>query len=127
MKLGLTQVKIAQVLGIPLKTYRCYEYGTSHPMLAMYLKLAELYGWDIRRDPNYLFYKDYQRNYNRMQYRKRRYAYTNAELSLELKVSEESVRHVIKKKREASVENYARVMEVFAEETRLSEFRQTHN
>ena len=123
VRLGLTQVELSRRSGIKLKTYRSYERGESYPNLAAYLKLSEILGWDIRENPNYLFYEEYQHSYNRMQTQKRRYAYTNIELSREVNSSEESVRHVIKKKSVASVSNYARVIQVFREEARLAEFR----
>ena len=123
VRLGMTQVELSRRSGIKLKTYRRYESGTSYPNLAAYLKLAEILGWDINEDPNYLFYEEYQHSYNRMQTQKRRYAYTNIELSREVNLSEESVRLVIKKKSVASVSNYVRVMQVFREEARLAEFR----
>ena len=123
VRLGLTQVELSRRSGIKLKTYRSYERGESYPNLAAYLKLSEILGWDIRENPNYLFYEEYQHSYNRMQTQKRRYAYTNIELSREVNSSEESVRHVIKKKSIASVSNYARVIQVFREEARLAEFR----
>ena len=126
VRLGLTQVELSKRSGIKLKTYRRYESGESYPNLAAYLKLAEILGWDIRENPNYLFYEEYRHSYNRMQTQKRRYAYTNIELSREVNSSEESVRHVIKKKSVASVSNYARVIQVFREEERLAKFRRGH-
>lgn len=123
LRLGLTQAELAKRSGIKLRTYHGYEYGTSYPNLAAYLKLAEILGWDIHENPNYLFYEEYQHSHNRMQTQKRRYAYTNIELSREVNLSEESVRHVIKKNSIASVSNYARVMQVFREEARLAEIR----
>lgn len=126
VRLGLTQVELSRRSDIKLKTYHRYECGESYPNLAAYLKLAEILGWDIRENPNYLFYEEYQHSYNRMHTQKRRYAYTNIELSREVNSSEESVRHVIKKKSIASVSNYARVIQVFREEARLAEFRRNH-
>ena len=126
VRLGLTQVELSRRSGIKLKTYRSYERGESYPNLAAYLKLSEILGWDIRENPNYLFYEEYQHSYNRMQTQKRRYAYTNIELSREVNSSEESVRHVIKKKSIASVSNYARVIQIFREEERLAKFRRGH-
>ena len=123
VRLGLTQVELSKRSGIKLKTYRRYESGESYPNLAAYLKLAEILGWDIHENPNYLFYEEYRHSYNRMQTQKRRYAYTNIELSREVNSSEESVRHVIKKKSVANVSNHARVIQVFREEARLAEFR----
>ena len=122
-KRGLTQKKLSSLSGIPLGTIGKYESGYAYPMLARYLLLAEIFGWDMSNDPNYLFYKEYQSSSNRMQMKKRRYAYTNIELSREVNLSEESVRLVIKKDSVASVSNYARVMQVFKEEARLAEFR----
>ena len=92
-------------------------------MLSTYLKLAEILGWDMSGDPNYEYYIAYQKSYNPMHCRKRKYGYSNAELSRELHISEESVRHVMKKMASASVSNYTRVMQIFMESAQLAEFR----
>lgn len=75
-------------------------------------ELAELAGVKLRAIQNYA----YQNSYNPMHCRKRRYGYTNVELSRALHISEESVRHVAKKMVSASVSNYERVKQLFMEE-----------
>lgn len=123
LRIGLTQKKLAELAGVKLKAIQNYEYRVCYPMLSTYLKLAEILGWDMSEDPNYEYYIAYQKSYNPMHYRKRKYGYNNAELSRELHISEEAVRHVVKKMASASVSNYARVMQIFNEEARLAEFR----
>lgn len=122
-RLGLTQKQLSILSGIPLGTLGKYESGYAYPMLARYILLSEILGWDMTNDPNYFFYHEYQSSSNRMQAEKRRYAYTNIELSRDANLSEEAVRHVIKKKRAASVSNYMRVRQILNEEARLAEFR----
>ena len=121
LRMGLTQVKLAELAGVKLKAIQNYEYGVCYPMLSIYLKLAKILGWDMTGDPNYEYYVAYQKAYNPMNCRKRRYGYSNEELSRELHISEESVRHVVKKMTSASVGNYARVMRLFAEEAQREE------
>lgn len=123
LRIGLTQKELSELAGVKLKTIQNYEYGVCYPMLSTYLKLAGILGWDMSGDPNYEYYIAYQKSYNPMHCRKRKYGYSNAELSRELHISEESVRHVIKKMASASVSNYTRVMQIFMESARLAEFR----
>ena len=116
LRIGLTQRKLAELVGVKLKAIQNYEYRVCYPMLSTYLKLAEILGWDMSEDPNYEYYRAYQKSHNPMYCRKRRYGYTNEELSRALHISEESVRHVVKKMGSASVANYARVRQIFIEE-----------
>ena len=116
LRIGLTQRKLAELAGVKLKAIQNYEYRVCYPMLSTYLKLAEILGWDMSEDPNYEYYRAYQNSHNPMYCRKRRYGYTNVELSRALHISEESVRHVVKKMGAASVANYARVKQLFMEE-----------
>ena len=123
-RLGLTQKRLSELLGLKLKAVRRYEYGESYPMLQTYLKLAEIFGWDVSMNPNYMFYCEFvQTHTNRMNRSKKRYAYSNRELSDETMMSEESVRLVIKKKSSASVSSFMAVTRVFAEEAELTKTR----
>jgi putative transcriptional regulator len=44
IKMGLSQYKIAEILGIPRTTYANWEQGLCTPRLDMALKLAKLFG-----------------------------------------------------------------------------------
>lgn len=39
---GLTQPKIAEAVGVALRSYQCYEQGTREPSLAMLVSLADV-------------------------------------------------------------------------------------
>ena len=125
-RLGLTQEQISAKLRVSCRTYQNYEYGDSKPRLLVYLMLAEIFSWDIKDNPNYLFYLEFKKEKNGLRYRKEKYGYSNLELSERVMepVTGETIRHVIKKDKDASVKTYALVMEVFREDKRLEAFRE---
>ena len=125
-RLGLTQEQISAKLRVSCRTYQNYEYGDSKPRLLVYLMLAEIFSWDIKDNPNYLFYMEFKKEKNGLRYRKEKYGYSNLELSERVMepVTGETIRHVIKKDKDASVKTYALVMDVFREEKRLEAFRE---
>ena len=111
-RLGLTQEQISAKLRVSCRTYQNYEYGDSKPRLL--------------DNPNYLFYLEFKKEKNGLRYRKEKYGYSNLELSERVMepVTGETIRHVIKKDKDASVKTYALVMEVFREDKRLEAFRE---
>ena len=42
MARGLTQPKLAEAVGLALRSYQCYEQGTREPSLQMLVKLADV-------------------------------------------------------------------------------------
>lgn len=42
IKRGITQQKLADIVGIALRSYQCYEQGTREPSLSMLVKLADV-------------------------------------------------------------------------------------
>ncbi len=50
----LTQQKIAEIVGVALRTYQCYEQGTREPSLSMLVELAD--ALDVSAD--YLLCRD---------------------------------------------------------------------
>lgn len=54
--LGLSQVEAARKIGIPLKTYRYYEYGESLPSLLRLVRLLEFFNYEIPESINHKKY-----------------------------------------------------------------------
>lgn len=44
MARGLTQQRLADAVGLALRSYQCYEQGTREPPLDMLVKLADVLG-----------------------------------------------------------------------------------
>lgn len=122
---GLTQNEISCQIGIPLKTWRLYEYGKSVPTLERYVRLSEYFNWDMKNNPNCIYYQMAQRRNIRKWLMTRRihYGYELKELSEELKISDTSIENAIYQRENASLNNFGLLYELFTEEQRQEKFR----
>ena len=119
-RLQITQGELALMLGINRRTLSGYECGTSYPILSVYLKLSEIFMWNIKDNPNYIFYHEYHKRIDKLKRQKKKYAYSNLELGHRANIAEETVRHVMKKNKQASVSSFAQVMKILSEEEELA-------
>ena len=120
---SLTQGDLASMLGVGQRTVSGYERGKIYPLLHIYLRLAEIFKWDVKNNPNYIFYHSYRSRIKRLVRLKKKYAYSNFELSKKANVTEEMVRHVLDADNRASVSSFVAVMKVLAAEEELARVR----
>ena len=125
LRRGLTQNEISCQIGIPLKTWRLYEYVKSVPTLERYVRLSEYFNWDMENNLNCIYYRMVQgRNIRKwLMTRRIHYGYELKELSEELKISDTSLENAIYQRENASLNNFVLLYELFTEEQRQEKFR----
>lgn len=119
-KLGYKGKDMSEKLGISYNRYMQYETGIRTPPVRIYLQLAEILCWDVRRNPNWLFQQ--RPKLRDLRVAKKRYGYTNVELSKRTGLSKDCIVRFFKKKSERTPHVYV-LLEQALEEARLAEIK----
>ena len=122
-KQGLSLRKLTRLLG--LKDHNniyLYEHGKVAPSLGTFLKLAEFFGWDISKNPNYIFYSGFF-NPDELKKIRKHFSFTNKELAHIIGVNEMTISYLFAKPELATIKTVNKILEIFADEERREKIR----
>ncbi len=125
LSLGLSRKALGQLLNVTEYSISLYERGIFFPKLGNYLKLAEIFHWNLDNDPNFLFSQCNFENLNKI---KRSLAFSTKELSDEIFLSTSIIRKLFckTKNRRCSIYTYKKVLDVLNHELDLIQFRKDY-
>ena len=117
-KLGYSPKILSAMLGIAYNRYMQYETGYRQPPVKLYLEIAEILGWDIKDNPNRLYQLDEE--IRKLRLSKKKYGYTNEELSQRTGVTKGCISRFFSKKKERTPQVFALLKQAL-EEAQIAE------
>lgn len=123
---GLTQSEIASELEIPFRSWRNYERQFRVPRLQRYILFSLYFGWDMRTNPNCIFYRLVKKSKLKswVQMYKTRYGYTISELAESLGMGTTAITDVIYGFKTCTLLVFGRMYELFEHEKKQEKIRE---
>ena len=120
-KLGYSPKILSAMLGIAYNRYMQYETGYRLPPVKLYLEIAEILGWDIKDNPNRLY--QLEDEIRKLRLSKKKYGYTNEELSQRTGVTKGCIARFFSKKKERTPQVFALLKQALEEAQRAERLR----